>query len=231
MHDVCGVILAGGKSRRMGRDKAMLPWRGSTFVQTIEDSMKGLFAEILVIRQEDDMRKDCGPLGGIETALTRCHAPWALFVSCDTPLVDRSVLSIFLDSDTMFFSRFRSVESFLARCACSLSVNLRFGPSAIIAAVSKTQIHSKGTRSLSTGRAQRTSYPSPWGNFPILLHKDHLLVVQGLLNSGERSLRALLKEIPVQEICLEDADAQKIRSVNTPQDYEELMRSQHVLAC
>ncbi len=184
MHDVCGVILAGGKSRRMGRDKAMLPWRVGTFVQTIEDSMKGLLAEILVIRRQDDMRKDCGPLGGIETGLLLCRAPWALFVSCDTPLLDQSIYRRFIEAET--------------------------------------------------GSAKRASSPTHgrfWGNFPLMLHKDHLPVVQRLLDGGERSVRALLKEIRCQKIYLNEAEAQQIHSINTPQDYEALLRSEHVLAC
>lgn len=123
--DCCAVLLRGGKSRRMGRDKALLTWEGKTFLETVADQM-GFFEEkyLSVAADPDraapqdktvppaghpdglpqewkvlpDKIPDCGPLGGIWTALTACRAEWALAASCDIPAMRRSFFEKLLDS-------------------------------------------------------------------------------------------------------------------------------------
>ena len=123
--DCCAVLLRGGKSRRMGRDKALLTWEGKTFLETVAEQM-GFFGEkyLSVAADPDraaprdktvppaghpdglsqewkvlpDKIPDCGPLGGIWTALTACRAEWALAASCDIPAVRRSFFEKLLDS-------------------------------------------------------------------------------------------------------------------------------------
>ena len=110
--DVCAVILAGGKSSRMGRDKASLTLGHETFLQRIAAELDacgfqekyvslgtGEKTEILIpvgwtaVR---DRYRDCGPLGGIHAALSACRAEWALFVSCDTPLYRRELAELLI---------------------------------------------------------------------------------------------------------------------------------------
>ena len=110
--DVCAVILAGGKSSRMGRDKASLTLGHKTFLQRIAAELDACgFQEKYVslgigekteIRIPDgwtvlrDRYRDCGPLGGIHAALSVCRAEWALFVSCDTPLYRRELAELLI---------------------------------------------------------------------------------------------------------------------------------------
>ena len=105
--DVCAVILAGGKSSRMGRDKASLTLGHKTFLQRIAAELEACgFQEKYVslgTGEKTEIRipggwtvlrdryRDCGPLGGIHAALSACRAEWALFVSCDTPLYRREL--------------------------------------------------------------------------------------------------------------------------------------------
>ena len=112
--DVCAVILAGGKSSRMGRDKASLMLGNETFLQriaavldacgfrekyvslgsgTAEKTEINIPGRWTVIR---DRFRDCGPLGGIHAALSLCRAEWALFVSCDTPLYRREFADLLI---------------------------------------------------------------------------------------------------------------------------------------
>src|ERR1700732_3866632 len=74
---VTGLVLCGGKSRRMGRPKAFLPYQGTTIVEHVISTMRELFSEIFVVANEPeayenlgvDVVKDIlpyrGPLGGI----------------------------------------------------------------------------------------------------------------------------------------------------------------------
>ena len=110
--DVCAVILAGGKSSRMGRDKASLTLGNETFLQRIAAELDACgFQEKYVslgIGEKTEIRipggwtavrdryRDCGPLGGIHAALSECRAEWALFVSCDTPLYRRELAELLI---------------------------------------------------------------------------------------------------------------------------------------
>ena len=102
--DCCAVLLRGGKSRRMGRDKASLPWQGGmTFLQAVASQLDLFEEKYLSVSapQPDglspdwvilpDRVPDCGPLGGIYTALAACRAEWAMVASCDIPAVRRSL--------------------------------------------------------------------------------------------------------------------------------------------
>ena len=108
----CAVLLRGGRSRRMGRDKALLPWKESTFLETIASELDFLDEKYLSVAaatgspdrdslSDDwirlpDLIPDCGPLGGIYTALQTCRAEWALVVSCDVPAVQQRFFKMLL---------------------------------------------------------------------------------------------------------------------------------------
>ena len=110
--DCCAVLLRGGKSWRMGRDKALLYWKESTFLETIAAQLEFLDEKYLSVsaagsdsnpdslseewHRLPDLIPDCGPLGGIYTALQTCEADWALVVSCDIPAIERRLFAMML---------------------------------------------------------------------------------------------------------------------------------------
>ena len=118
--DCCAVLLRGGMSRRMGKDKALLSWKGKTFLQTVADQMDIFEEKYLSVAADPDKVEDsevthldglsqgwkvlpdripnCGPMGGIWTALSACRAEWALTASCDIPAVRQSFFLKLLDS-------------------------------------------------------------------------------------------------------------------------------------
>ena len=53
--DVTGVILAGGSSTRMGSNKALLPYQGGTFIESIHRRMAALFREVIVVTNTPDL--------------------------------------------------------------------------------------------------------------------------------------------------------------------------------
>ncbi len=110
MGDVTGIVLAGGRSRRLGRDKALLPFEGEPLVVRAVRLLKGLCPEVLVITGEErrytalldvpvveDLVKGAGPLGGLYTGLAVSSHDYNLVVACDMPLLDRKVLSLLLE--------------------------------------------------------------------------------------------------------------------------------------
>jgi len=108
---ITGVILAGGKNSRMGTDKGLLVVRGKKIIDRILDTLKPNVNDIIIISNGNnysnlgykvyaDIIKDCGPLGGIHTALTFSRTKKNLVISCDMPFLNEKILKfIIADSD------------------------------------------------------------------------------------------------------------------------------------
>lgn len=92
------LVLAGGRSRRMGRSKALLPVEGTTLVEWITQRLGPGFEELLVAAGEaaqlpaglrarlvEDRRPGAGPLAGIEAGLAAAGHQTVLAVACDMP--------------------------------------------------------------------------------------------------------------------------------------------------
>lgn len=105
---VTGVILAGGLSRRLGRDKATLRLKGKPLALWVAEALKPVVQELwlatnqplehagLEIPLVTDLLPSQGPLGGLLTALFYSRTPWVLAASVDSPLVAPAVLTAIL---------------------------------------------------------------------------------------------------------------------------------------
>ncbi|MYL83991.1 NTP transferase domain-containing protein [Desulfovibrio aerotolerans] len=97
-----GVILAGGKSSRMGRDKAWLTFFGQPLFCRVADTLAAVTGEVLVSGRDPlpfdlclpwlpDATPGNGPAGGVLTVLAATGRP-CLIVSCDLPFLEEAVL-------------------------------------------------------------------------------------------------------------------------------------------
>lgn len=95
---VTGIILAGGRSRRLGMDKGLLRFRNKQLVEIAIERFKKICDQILISSNSviyegfnlpvvPDSAKDCGPMMGIYSCLKESPTPLNLVVSVDTPLV------------------------------------------------------------------------------------------------------------------------------------------------
>jgi len=114
--NILGVILAGGKSKRMGRDKLFLRLNNKTLVEHTIDKVKKYLKHIIIITDKDDKIfseqnlvtvKDCiegnlGPLVGILTAMkwakenSRKYS-WIATFPCDTPFFPEGIIKSFIE--------------------------------------------------------------------------------------------------------------------------------------
>jgi len=101
--NVTGIILAGGKSSRMGQDKGLTLLNGKPLVKYVIDALESITQKIIIISNNDtykrfgfpvynDVVKEKGPVGGIYTALTHSITENNVIVSCDTPFVTPNLL-------------------------------------------------------------------------------------------------------------------------------------------
>lgn len=99
---VGGYVLAGGRSTRMGRDKALLEFAGRPLVQHAVLKLRRLTDDVSILSDRSelaafaplvpDLRVGCGPLGGIEAALAHTRHDWILVLPVDMPFLPTVVL-------------------------------------------------------------------------------------------------------------------------------------------
>jgi molybdopterin-guanine dinucleotide biosynthesis protein A len=98
------IIQAGGKSLRMGYDKALKNFLGEPLVQRLVRRFQPLGQEIAIIARRPldyaflnlpiytDVQPDVGALGGLLTAMTVAHTPFAAVIACDMPFANAEML-------------------------------------------------------------------------------------------------------------------------------------------
>ena len=103
------VILAGGKSLRMGRDKARIKFGSETLLQHLVLRMAGLFEEIIIVapdsgrndripgtRRVTDIYTNAGPLGGIHSGICAASNSRIFVTACDMPFFNAVLAQLLL---------------------------------------------------------------------------------------------------------------------------------------
>jgi molybdopterin-guanine dinucleotide biosynthesis protein A len=98
------AIQAGGKSSRMGEDKALLPFLGKPLIERVLDRVQHLGDETIITTNHPagyrylglplvpDIILDRGALGGLYTALKAAKSPFVAVVACDMPFANAEIL-------------------------------------------------------------------------------------------------------------------------------------------
>ena len=100
--DITGFILAGGKSTRMGADKAFLRLGEMTLLEHAIGVVETVAEQVWLVGDHrrlspygmvvEDRYPECGPLGGIHAALSATQTEWNLILGVDTPFVTERFL-------------------------------------------------------------------------------------------------------------------------------------------
>src|SRR5262245_54590024 len=96
-HPLAGFVLAGGQSRRMGRDKASLPWQQHSLLEHMVQLLSTVARPVRIVGKDElpDIIPNQGPLGGILTALEVTSTRKNLIVAVDLPLLTIPFLRMF----------------------------------------------------------------------------------------------------------------------------------------
>jgi molybdopterin-guanine dinucleotide biosynthesis protein A len=110
--DITGIILAGGKSTRMGENKSLLNLNGKTVIERVVSLMKTIFQEVIIITNTPNeydfintpMYKDIfenkGPLAGIHSGLAHSNNDKNFVISCDIPLMEQEMIEFIINYKT-----------------------------------------------------------------------------------------------------------------------------------
>jgi phospholipid/cholesterol/gamma-HCH transport system ATP-binding protein len=104
---LCAFVLAGGKSSRMGTDKAMVHFDGLTLLEHAINKAAEIANPVVILGSKQkysafgptigDVHPGCGPLGGIEAGLQWSTSELNLFLAVDTPFVPVALLRYLVD--------------------------------------------------------------------------------------------------------------------------------------
>lgn len=199
-------ILAGGRSSRMGENKAFLPWEGSTFLErTVK--LFDEFEEVLVsvaakagyeripVLLVEDVRKEYGPLEGLYRLLLTASHAWLFLAATDMPLLNRELIN-----------RIIADEAVLEE------------PEAVSETVQQKRI--------------RAIIPKSGGRLhPLcgLYHRDILPVLEELFLEERHSMQALLERIPIKVVDLEEMGMKGdvLANINTPLEYKKVKEQEN----
>jgi molybdenum cofactor guanylyltransferase len=146
------AIQAGGRSSRMGRDKALLPLSGKPLIEHVLQRVAGLGDEILIttnrpddyaflgLRMVGDRQPGAGALDGLLTALEAARGERVMLLACDMPFVSRPLLEhmLSIDSDAEVVipkrgGRLQPLHAiYAASCAASVRKALKAGEKRMI---------------------------------------------------------------------------------------------------
>lgn len=200
MAGLSGVILAGGKSRRMGTDKAFLKVGGRMLIQRVLDVVEALCDDVVIVtntperyasfgtRLVTDIVPGAGALGGLYTGLHAASRHCSLVVACDMPFLNRALLQYMAD----LVGEFDAVIPALGTVCPDLS---------------------------DTSNARR------WGLHPLhaAYTKACLLPIERAIQQGDLRVIAFLPEVRVRFISPEEVDRfdperRSFFNANTPEE-------------
>ena len=107
---VTGIVLSGGASSRMGKDKGLCEFRGKALITYAIEALLPLCDSILISSNNvdnyqelgyqvvADEHKGIGPIGGIYSSLKKSLTKHNLIISCDTPFLNTQLLKFVLDN-------------------------------------------------------------------------------------------------------------------------------------
>ncbi|HBR52414.1 MAG TPA: molybdenum cofactor guanylyltransferase [Nitrospira sp.] len=108
--DVTGVLLAGGKSRRMGADKRFLTVGEQTLLERSRNILSHIFERVCIVIAQDsepletpvpvlrDLIPSCGSLGGMYTGLHQATTPYVFLSACDMPFIHADLIRYMVDA-------------------------------------------------------------------------------------------------------------------------------------
>ena len=113
MEPVSAIIQAGGQSRRMGTDKALIDYHGRPILAHVIDTLRQLSDDVLVVSNRSDVYSPIvaplgarlvldydppsGPLGGIAAGLAAMRHDVAIVVACDMPFLNLDLIRYLID--------------------------------------------------------------------------------------------------------------------------------------
>jgi molybdopterin-guanine dinucleotide biosynthesis protein A len=112
MDDVSGVVLAGGCSARLGRNKALIEIAGRLMIERVVEQLRAVVGQIVLVTNSAkqfaflglpmvrDIYQGIGALGGLHAGLSAIRTEYGLVVGCDMPFLNSDLLRFMISRQT-----------------------------------------------------------------------------------------------------------------------------------
>jgi molybdopterin-guanine dinucleotide biosynthesis protein A len=206
--EISGIVLAGGKSRRMGgRNKAFLELGGRPLIDIVVERVRSVCGEVLIVAGDtrpyaglgaplvEDRFQEVGVLGGLHAGLEAASHELALVVGCDMPFLNPDLLRAFAGW----------LEGFDV-------VVLRHAPS-------PPQSPPRSGGDVPEGQGGAFIEP-----LHAIYRRTCLPAIETAIGAGERRIVSFFPDVRVRyvtpaEIASVDPDLRSFRNVNTPEEW------------
>ena len=127
--DITGIILSGGKSSRMGRNKSFLKVGDKTIIERVRDLLQGIFQDVILITNDpdeykflglpmfEDKYRHKGPIAGIHSGLMHSSTEINFIISCDIPLITQEMIKYLIDYKTDKLVTIAKADGFIQQLA------------------------------------------------------------------------------------------------------------------
>lgn len=182
------IVLAGGKSQRMGRDKALVLWDGTPMIQRVYRVVVECGIPVSVLtpwrdRYQEILPPDCrwlaesrpgsGPLVALAEGWAQLDSDWIWLLACDLPQLDAEILRRWIEG-------------------------LKWLPESTLACVPWQTVG--------------------WEPLCGFYRREARWSLDGFLAQGGRSFQQWLPQIEVESILVGERESQMLRNCNTPED-------------
>ncbi|MEB3279348.1 MAG: molybdenum cofactor guanylyltransferase [Lyngbya sp.] len=190
---IAALILAGGKSSRMGRDKALIEWEGKPFLTRVCQVAGCCCSSVYVLTSWPERYRDIvsesvqflpesspvgqGPLVALTDGLTQIDAEWVLLLACDLPQLQPEILQDWM-----------------------------------------SQLTEVSQSTLAVVPRQESGWEPLCGFY----RRTALTALQAFIQQGGRSFQTWLSQVPVHPLRLGQTITPMLFNCNTPQDLREL---------
>ncbi|NJM61525.1 MAG: molybdenum cofactor guanylyltransferase [Oscillatoriales cyanobacterium RU_3_3] len=189
---IISLILAGGKSSRMGTDKALLEIEGKSLLQRVCETAAKLTSQVYVLTDSPDRYRSiltadyqlipdrnpgAGPLVALSQGLSEINAEWILLLGCDLPLLDADIIQNW-----------------------------------------ERQLPELPTSTLAVVPYQNDRWEPLCGFY----RDRSLSSLQKFIDNGGRSFQAWLSQIPAVPLPAVDRASLMLSNCNTPEEFEQL---------
>jgi len=109
-NNITGIILSGGRSLRMGQNKAFIQIEGLPIIERICTLFKQVFREVIIVTNETELFQNLGSkiytdiipnkgaLGGLYTGIYCSIFEYSFCVACDMPLINKSLVQFLIQN-------------------------------------------------------------------------------------------------------------------------------------
>lgn len=128
-NDITGIILAGGKSSRMGKNKSFLKIGNETIIERVRYLLQGIFKDVILITNDpdeykfldlpmfEDVYKHKGPLAGVHSGLVHSATDINFIISCDIPFMTKEMIKYLVDYRTSKLITIAKADGFIQQLA------------------------------------------------------------------------------------------------------------------